>query len=202
MPNFKFSQRTVIISFCLTAIVLFIGFTIFLFYNEHENGPLPRLTRITPFELTDSRNQTFDTKELSGHVWVADLFFTTCSSVCPVLSKNMASLYRSYKLNKKVHFLSITVNPDTDTPEILAQYAKKYNADPNRWHFLTGPIETIQDISVNKLKIGNKEEPVFHSQYFVLIDAQGWIRGYYDGMTGEGTKKIFKDIARVLKEKH
>ncbi|MCB9757797.1 MAG: SCO family protein [Candidatus Omnitrophica bacterium] len=181
---------------------MFIGFTVFLFYNEHENGPLPRLTKITSFKLTDSRNQTFDTKELSGQVWVADLFFTTCASVCPVLSKNMASLYRSYNLDKKVRFVSISVNPDNDTPEVLAKYAQQYQADPDQWHFLTGSIETIQDISVNQLKIGNKEEPVFHSPYFVLIDAQGWIRGYYDGMTAEGTKKIFKDIARVLKEKH
>ena len=202
MPNSKFSQQTLIISLCLAAVVLFIGFTIFLFYSEHENGPLPRITKVMPFELTDSLNQKLNTSQLNGQVWVANLFFTSCSGVCPVMSKNLASLYRSYKLNKKVHFVSISVNPDNDTPNILQKYAKRYQADPTQWHFLTGPIETIQDVSINTLKIGNKEEPVFHSEYFILVDTHGWIRGYYQGMTDEGTKKIFKDIARILKEKH
>lgn len=202
MPNSKFSQQTLIIALCLTAIVLFIGFTIFLFYSEHNYKPLPKISKVTSFELTDSNNQTFDSDQLNGKVWIADFFFTTCSGVCPVLSKNMASLYRSYNLNKKVHFVSITVNPDNDTPQVLAKYAQRYQANPHQWHFLTGPIETIQDISINNLKIGNKEEPVFHSEYFVLVDGQGWIRGYYHGMSKEGTKGIFKDIARVLKEKH
>lgn len=112
----------------------------------------------------------------------------------------MASVYRSYQLDNRVHFVSITVNPDNDTPEVLTKYAKRYKADPRRWHFLTGPIDKIQTISIESLHIGSKEEPVFHNTYFVLVDAEGWVRGYYDGMSQKGTKKIFKDIATLLKE--
>ncbi len=203
MQNFKLSQKSLMVVGIGITLALFLCFTFLLFIYERNNSPLPKISRVIPFELTDSRNLPFNSLEqLTGKVWVAKLFFTTCSGVCPVLSKNMASLYRSYNLDKRVHFVSITVNPDNDTFDVLAQYAKRYQADPAQWHFLTGPIESIKDISINKLKIGNKEEPVFHSQYFVLIDPKGWIRGYYDGMTAQGTKNIFKDIARLLKERH
>ncbi len=181
------------------SILFFILATVFIYRSDTAALALPKITQVTDFELTDSQNKIFNTTALKGKIWVAKLFFTTCASVCPVLSGNMASVYRSYELDNRVHFVSITVNPDTDTPEVLAQYAKRYKADPKRWHFLTGQIETIQKIAIERLKIGNKDEPVFHSSHFVLVDADGWIRGYYDGMGKEGTQRIFKDIAALLK---
>jgi protein SCO1/2 len=200
MPNSKFTPTSLFRVLTFLSIVLFIIVTVFLFGHERKSTLLPPVNKITDFELTDSQNKTFNTAQLKGKIWTAKLFFTSCSAVCPVLSKNMASVYRSYQLDDRVHFVSITVNPDTDTPEILAAYAKRYNADPKRWHFLTGPIEKVQKLSIESLRIGNKDEPVFHNTHFVLVDTQGWIRGYYDGMSAEGTKNLFKGIAALLKE--
>lgn len=200
MPNSKITPTVLFRILTFLSIVLFILVTVFLYGNETKTSVLPRSAKVTDFELIDTRNQLFNTLALKGKIWAAKLFFTTCPAVCPVLSGNMASVYRSYELDGRVHFVSITVNPDNDTPEVLAEYAKRYKANPERWHFLTGPIEKIQDISIESLHIGNKDEPVFHNTHFVLVDAEGYIRGYYDGMTKEGTKKLFKDIAALLKE--
>lgn len=199
MPNSKLTPTALFRILSVLSILFFILATVFIYRSDRAPSALPKLAQVADFELTDSQNKAFNTTSLKGKVWAAKLFFTSCGSVCPVLSANMASVYRSYELDNRVHFVSITVNPDTDTPEVLAQYAKRYKADPKRWHFLTGPIEKIQQISIESLKIGNKDEPVFHSSHFVLIDSEGWIRGYYDGMNKEGTQKLFKDIAALLK---
>lgn len=173
-----------------------------LFTIERRSSPLPRLNQVGAFTLTDSQNKIFKSEQVSGKVWVAQFFFTTCPGICPKITGSMASLYRSYSLDPRVHFLSITVNPDNDTPEVLAEFSKRFKVDTQRWHFLTGPNADIQDVGINKLKVGNTEEPVFHSAYFVLVDGEGWIRGYYDGLEPKAVRKLFKDIAQVLKEKN
>lgn len=182
------------------SILFFILVTVYFYRQETKPASLPELSQVKGFELVDSQNKTFNTSQLKGKIWAANLFFTTCASVCPRMNSNLAMVYRSYELDPRVHFVSITVNPDNDTPEVLAAYAKRYKAKTDRWHFLTGPIERIQQISIDELKIGNKEEPVFHNSHFVLIDKNGRIRRYYDGLTQSGTKQLFKDIAVLLKE--
>lgn len=190
----------------IPALIFSIGFLfvllgIVLFRVERHSEPLPRLKQVEAFSLIDSDNRKFESStELKGKVWVAQFFFTTCSGICPIITGHMASLYRSYVLDPRVHFISITVNPDNDTPEVLTKYSERFKVDTRRWHFLTGSITAIQDVGVNKLKVGNTEEPVFHSPYFVLVDDKGWIRGYYDGLDKKAVKKLFKDIAQVTKE--
>ncbi|MCB9771811.1 MAG: SCO family protein [Candidatus Omnitrophica bacterium] len=180
----------------------FVGLALLLnFLNKKQTPPLPVISKLSSFELTDSSNQPFGTKQLQGKIWVAHFLFTTCSGMCPITTGKLASLYRSYKLDKRVEFVSISVNPDNDTSEVLSEFAKKYQADTTQWHFLTGPIEKIQEVSEKILKVGTVDEPVFHSGYFVLIDRHGQIRGYYDGMDQKGTPQLFKDIAVLLKEK-
>lgn len=184
----------------IAALILAAGAGFVIYQLENPKRNLPKLLEVKNFSLIDSAGRPFGSDQLNGKIWAAQFFFTTCSGICPVITGKMASIYRSYELDDRVHFVSITVNPDNDTPDVLTQYAARFNRDPRRWHFLTGPIETIQDISVNILKVGNTEEPVFHSAYFVLVDAQGWIRGYYDGLDPKGTRQLFVDIAHLLKE--
>ena len=113
----------------------------------------------------------------------------------------MAKLYRSYKLEKDVHFVSISVNPEQDTPELLAKYANRFDADTKSWHFLTGARDTITNLAVNSFMIGDEKEPIFHSTQFVLVDKKGNIRGYYDGLEEEGIRNLFRDMARVRRER-
>ena len=114
----------------------------------------------------------------------------------------MAALHRSYHLEKDVHFVSFSVNPEQDTPAVLADYAKKFSADTHQWHFLTGTRAALTDIAVHSFKLGSIEEPIFHSADFVLIDRKGQMRGYYDGTDPKNIQLLFKAIAALLKEKN
>jgi len=113
----------------------------------------------------------------------------------------MASLHRSFELVKEISLVSITVNPENDTPQILSDYARKFNANQKKWHFLTGDREKIHQVVIGSFKLGSIEEPVFHSTYLVLVDRFGLIRGYYDGMKQAEVNKLFKDAAALVQEK-
>ena len=153
------------------------------------------------FILTDSQAKEFTSQALRGKVWVTDFIFTTCAGICPTMSKNMSSLYQSFLSDKRVEFVSISVNPTNDSPQVLTEYAKRYKADPSKWHFLTGKIETIEAIMAKGFKIGSAESPAMHSGYFVLVDKKGQIRGYYDGMDKDRIRQLLLDIAALTKEK-
>ncbi len=185
----------------VTAIVLFITFGLIMFQHETRRYKLPELGKVERFALTNKTGEAFDSNILNGRVWVVDFFFTTCSDVCPMMMKRMADLSRTFELVKGVHFVSITVNPENDTPEVLNTYSSKLQTNNKNWHFLTGNREDITVIMRDHFKLGDKQEPVFHSTFFALVDRNGYIRGYYDGMDNEKVQKIFKDITLLLKER-
>ncbi len=189
----------------LTIIIMlgaFVASSSFLYLNHvHTKAQrLPVLGEVGDFNLQSSDSRAVTLADLKGKVWVADFIFTTCGGICPTMSKNLAALHRSYTLEKDVRMVSISVNPETDTPDVLKAYAKKYNANTDQWIFLTGPIEAIKKIAVESFKLGSVEEPVFHSPHFTLVDRDGRIRGYYDGTDTKAVSQLFKDIARLRKE--
>ena len=182
------------------AVFLFLTFAVYSFKKEFPGKTLPVLGQVRDFTLTDVNGEGFGLKKLLGRVWVANFFFTTCSDICPIMNKNMAALTRSFELVRAVDFVSISVNPEHDSPTVLKQYAEKYQAT-KRWHFLTGSRDVITDLAVKSFNLGDIKEPVFHSAYFSLVDRYGNIRGYYDGTKTEGLNRLFKDAAKLLKEK-
>lgn len=194
-------KKPLVLFTIFTAVVLFVTFTLITFKNEMQRYKLPELGSIGQFTLIEKNGGVFDSKILDGRVWVVDFFFTTCSDVCPMMMKRMADLSRTFELVKGVHFVSITVNPENDTPEILNQYSSKLQTNNKNWHFLTGSREDISAIMRDHFKLGDKQEPVFHSTFFALVDRNGYIRGYYDGMDKQKVEKLFKDIALLLKER-
>lgn len=146
--------------------------------------PLPAFT------LMDQRGKPFGLADMKGHVWVASFMFTSCSTVCPKLTKRMAEVQaRTRPLGDAVHLLSFTVDPENDTPEKLAAYGQQYGADPARWTFLTGPLVDIEGTVMNGFKIamgktestpGSGLMTIFHGEKLVLVDREGSIRGYHD----------------------
>lgn len=151
------------------------------------------------FELTDQSGALFSSESLAGKVWVADFFLTSCQGACPVMARNMKSVQEAFAGDDRVHFVSFSVDPDTDTPQTLAEYTRTHGADDSRWHFLTGPIETIHRMAGTEgFKVGVPEHPMAHSQRFILVDTRGHIRGYYDGMSEEDMVRLREDIARLL----
>ena len=176
-------------------------FSLYLFVQHAQAKPLPVYGQIKNFQLTDSKGELFQSSQLKDKVWVVDFFFTTCGTICPVMTRNMNSLYGGYKSSPNVEFVSISVNPEQDTPDVLAKYAQKYQVSTNNWHFLTGTREGITDLTVNSFKIGSIEEPIFHSANFVLVDRSGRIRGYYDGTVQEEIMELSRDLKQLIKEK-
>jgi protein SCO1/2 len=162
------------------------------------------------FTLTDQRGQPFGSRELAGKVWVADFIFTACQGACPLLSERMAEVgKRARHLGPDFHLVSISVDPERDTPERLAAYAARYGANPIAWSFLTGPEQAIQATVVDGFKIGAGKErraagadggagfwEIFHGEKLVLIDRQMRIRGYFDA-SSEGIDKLMEAVGRV-----
>lgn len=149
-------------------------------------------------------------KDLKGKVLVIDFIFTTCPSVCPRLSANMKELQKAYikKNPELVQFISISVDPDRDSVKVLRDYANRYDADHDRWWFLTGNKDSIFDYAKNELGLllENADVPgdFVHSQKMILVDTARNIRGYFDGLDKAETKKIADDIyiLTVEKRKH
>lgn len=169
-------------------------------YQQAEPESLPVLGRVTDFELTAATGQPFLAGQMAGKVWVVDFIFTSCAGICPVMTGAMADLHRSFDGEDRVEFVSISVDPETDTPEVLSRYGERYGADPERWHFLTGDIEDIHAISVQIFKVGALDEPINHSSRFILIDRSGSIRGYYVGTDSEDVARLAGDITELLAE--
>jgi len=182
-------------SYIIVAITLF---GTYMMKDSKNDYQLPKLGSIPSFEFTDSDGNLISQEELSGKVWVADFIFTTCTMACPVMTGNMNLIHKAFKNNDKVRIVSISVYPEYDTPEILKEYASRYNANTNRWHFLTGPEENVKLVIKNGFKMGDYEDIIFHSEKFALVDQNGNIRGYYNGMKTDDIKTLKKDIRILL----
>jgi protein SCO1/2 len=163
--------------------------------------PPPVMGEVADFSLVDTEGTAFTKSKLDGKVWVADLVFTSCQMTCPMLTKKMANVYRSYKLEEGVRFVSVSVDPDTDTPEVLKKYAAEHQVDSSKWHFLTGDFAEIKNLATKSLKLAAEKDANLHSDRFVLVDADSHVRGYYDPADKQSLSKLFNDLALVLKEK-
>jgi protein SCO1/2 len=162
----------------------------------------PVLSTLPAFALTNEAGKPFGSAELAGKPWVANFIFTRCPTVCPIFTAKMADVQK--RTDAKTHLVSFSVDPGHDTPAVLAEYAKKNGADPERWTFLTGDPEAIRAAVVEGLKvaaqpIGKDDDlaSVFHGSHFVLVDAQNRIRGYYDSADADATDRLLRDLQRL-----
>jgi len=160
--------------------------------------------RVPPFQLTNQDGKTFGSADLANKIWIADFIFTTCPGPCPMISSRMSELQKPLE-KTDVHLVSISVDPEKDTPQVLRGYAEKLNAQPNRWDFLTGSKSAIYDLSQKGFKLavadGTEETGVpVHSTRMVLVDRKGRIRGYYDGTAADAVTKLLADTNHLLRE--
>jgi len=188
------------IRFIIYGIVAVILLVTFLFKESSTLDDLPISGSVPDFEFTDSNGETISREDMEGKVWVADFIFTTCTMACPIMTGNMNIIHKSFKDDNNVRIISISVYPEYDTPEVLKEYASRYNANTDRWHFLTGPEESVKNIIKTGFKIGDYEDIIFHSEKFALVDVRGNIRGYYNGMITEDMSQLKKDINKLLRE--
>jgi protein SCO1/2 len=163
--------------------------------------PLPVLGQVPAFSLTAETGRPFDSKTLDGKVWVADLIYTTCPGPCPRMSSLMRQVEQLSSTMPDVRLVSFTVDPEHDTPAVLAQYAIRYHAEPGRWRFLTGPREELNHLARDAFKLSSVDGSLTHSTRLVLLDRQSRIRGYYSTSDNDPVRELVRDIRRVLAEK-
>jgi len=165
---------------------------------EVKPAELKKLYTVPEFSLMNSMGDTVSLNRFKGKIWVADFIFTTCGGPCPVMTKNMAGVQKSFKENADVAFMSVTVHPSYDTPDVMATYAQEFEADVSTWEFLTGPFENIKNLAVQGFKLPADDNLASHSNRFVLIDRSGIIRGYYDGTLSADVEKLKRDLKSLL----
>ena len=163
--------------------------------------PLEVMWQLAPFQLTSQSGLPFDSKALEGHVWVADFIYTTCPGPCPLMSRHMGELQRQTADTPDVKIVSFTVDPATDTPPVLAAYAKHFLADANRWYFLTGDQDKLNEIGRNGFKLNPVDGSMMHSVRFALVDRHMRIRGFYSTDEDGFLPKLLRDIRRLESEK-
>lgn len=201
-------NRTVT-TFASLAFVALIG-GILLTSTKNPAQTLPVLGAVGEFRLVDQHGREATGRELLGSVWVADFIFTKCAGPCPVLTTQMSMLVNT--LPAEVRYVSFSVDPERDTPEVLRKYAEAYGAD-KRWTFLTGEWPEIDRLVRNQFKLTARRQTdpqpgfeVLHDLRFALVDKRGRIRGYYIASNGdyepqpEELKKLQQDVAALLKE--
>jgi protein SCO1/2 len=175
---------------------------------ESKNGKTDTVFHtIRDFSFVNQDGKTVTQKDLDGSVYVTDFFFTTCHSICPIMSDQMERIYGKYKGNPEVKFLSHTVDPEIDTVEQLKSYAIKHNADSKQWIFVTGDKKQLYDIARTGYFLDAQEgdggpDDFIHTQNFALIDKDKRIRGYYNGIDSSDVDQLIKDIDLLLKEYH
>lgn len=158
--------------------------------------PLPSYGVVPDFTLTDQTGQQFHSKEkLDGDVWVADFIFTNCMGPCPRMSSQLRSIRRN--IGNGVKFVSFTIDPDRDTPPVLAEYGKRYGAAPPNWYLLTGTRAELRRLNWDTFHLGDVNGSLEHSTRFVLVDRQSRIRGYYDSSDPDDIQKLTNDIRRL-----
>lgn len=160
---------------------------------------LPILYPAASFVLTDQDGKPASNSQLLGKPWVADFFFTTCGTLCPLMSAQMAQLQN--RLPNDVRLVSFSVDPAHDTPAVLKTYAQQFHAQEGRWLFLTGD-EKLQESVVHAMKIGfapaQGSAPIQHDEHFLLVDGQGNVRGVYDSLVPQRMNDLVRDADSLV----
>ena len=161
--------------------------------------------RISDFRLIDQRGDTITLADTEGKVIVADFFFTTCPTICPKMSVQMARVQEEFQAEPRLLLLSHSVTPETDTPDVLMEYADRHGADHDRWRFLTGDRNQIYDLARRSYFAAMDEgdggpDDFVHTENFVLVDSQRRIRGFYDGTSEKDVDRLIGDLRKLLKE--
>lgn len=171
--------------------------------------------KVPAFSLTDQKNNTINNNSFLGKVYVVEFFFSTCTTICPIMNLNMVNIQDKFKNELNFGIASISINPKTDTPEVLREHADVLGANHPNWHFLTGDQDYIMNLSSKGFNLYAAINPKIkdgfeHSGLFALIDKKGNIRcrrddfgnpiAYYDGIETKGIEMLKEDIALLLKE--
>jgi protein SCO1/2 len=170
--------------------------------------------QVADFSLTNQENKNVTWDSLKGKIVIADFFFTRCPTICPGLTMNMKRLAESVnngqrvgdKSNQQVHFLSFSIDPERDSVERLKKWADRFQINPEQWWLLTGNKKMIYDLIIHEMKIPvddgmGVDTNFMHTDHFVLIDSNRYVRGYYHGLDPVSLAKLSNDLVLLTLEK-
>ena len=162
--------------------------------------------RVADFSFINQNGDTITQETFRDHIYIADFFFTTCLTICPIMTDHMLLLQKELIDDPQVLLLSHTVTPETDDVAQLHKYAAKKGVDARKWHLVTGDKKAIYEIA-RKSYLAAKDQPynaydLVHTENFVLVDTKGRIRGFYDGTDPEAIQTLLEDLDILKKEGH
>lgn len=166
---------------------------------------IKKFHRIADFKLKNQNNEWVTQKTFQNKIYVADFFFTTCPSICPIMTENMSFIQNTFKNDSSVLLLSHSVTPKIDSVAQLKKYALEKGVIDEKWHLVTGPKKEIYDLARQsylavKINESGNLYDMIHTENFILIDPDRRIRGFYDGTVKEDMKEIQKDILNLKAE--
>jgi cytochrome oxidase Cu insertion factor (SCO1/SenC/PrrC family) len=192
----------------LISMVLIVVIGIFLYNKIADSSGEPReipvIQQVPSFSLINQNGEVVALQLLRDTYWIANFIFTSCAGTCPVMTFQMGELQGAIEPTLPVRFVSFSVDPERDTPEVLFEYGERNGADHSRWFFLTGNRDEIYSLARSGFLLsvdadgGNASEPILHSQRFVLVDTEGFIRGYYNGFDDTEIEELRLDIEYLL----
>ena len=175
---------------------------------RHQQAPIEDLGVLPAFALTDETGTPATEAALRGHITIVNFIFTRCTTICPAFSMKMEHVQeQTADLGDQVKLLSISVDPQYDTPDRLRDYAARFHAEPRRWHFLTGPIDAIRAVVEQGLltaMVNNGVTPsgtpdIAHGQHFILLDENLHLRGAYDSNDVTRIDQMVRNARRLVR---
>lgn len=160
---------------------------------------------ISPFSYLNQDSVSVTDKDFDGKIYVADFFFTSCNTICPIMHRNMLDVYKKFKDNPKVKFLSHSIDIKYDLPSRLKTYATKLGVEGNQWEFVHGSRDSIFNIAAKNYLVSAFEDSsdpqgLVHQGWFILVDTKKQLRGAYDGTKADQVKQLMEDMDKLLME--
>jgi protein SCO1/2 len=190
-------SRTLWVGIGFVIVLLCIAFVLSRYEPRRpaSRQPLPVIGPVADFALTNQQGRAVSLADLRGHVWVADIIFTRCAGPCPIMTKEMKELQDALPPANQTRLVTLTTDPDFDTPPVMKTYSERFGADPARWTFLTGTKKEIGALAMDSLKLSavpvkpedrqNDADLFIHTTIFVVVDKQARLRGVFE-TGGEG----------------
>ncbi|MEQ9102939.1 MAG: SCO family protein [Imperialibacter sp.] len=160
---------------------------------------------IADFRFLDQDSAWVTNETYNGKIYVADFFFTSCPTICPIMKTQMIRIYETFESNPEVGLLSYSIDPEHDTVAVLHDFAERLGVKSDKWHFVTGDKDAIYDLGETSYMVVAGEDPdapggYIHSGAFLLVDKGRRIRGVYDGTVEEAVNELMEDMKILLKE--
>jgi len=213
--------------FTILFAILFLPTILYLMFvrGEHNFAHLPFVTytnvddaeqkrKAPAFSFTDQDGNAFSNKNLEGKIYLTDFFFTSCPSICPIMTANLMKIQDRFAHYGEFEIVSLTVDPKRDTPDALKEYAEKRRINLGKWHFLTGQQDSLYSVAYNFLSSAMEDSLAdggfLHTEYFVLVDKEGFLRSreddngniiaVYDGTDAHQMRDLIDDIKVLIAE--